>query len=91
MATSPIPIVSGKSTPLEPGLWKLNIIIAVAGPTTVAVSSNEGVSFQTETDGVFTASGTALIEIGRGDLFRGTFQGGDAMTASLVRGWGKGS
>jgi hypothetical protein len=89
MATSPIPVTTAKAIPLEPGTWKIHNVLAAAGPTTVEISTDAGASFEPETDGVFTSSGTALIEIGRGDLFRATIQSGDTMTVSLVRGWGK--
>ena len=89
MATSPILINTTQEYPLEPGEWKFNTVLAAAGPTVIEISTDGGASFQTETDGSLVASSTGILTIGRGDIFRATIQGGDTLTMSLVRGWGK--
>ena len=90
MPVSPIAITSAQEYKLEPGTWKYKNVLAAAGPTTILLSTDDGATFDAESDGVFTASGSGLLDIGRGDLFKATIQGGDTLTMSLVRGWGKG-
>lgn len=76
-------VFPGVATPLAPGLYQYNTVIAT-GPVLLQISTDDGATFRTMTDGSIAATGDGTFQWGKGYIFKATVPSGDTLDISLA-------